>query len=69
MARLLRRRAWDVVHTHESKAGVLVRPSASSLRLPLVHSPHTYAYLTQAERGRGGARRLFTLICALFMRA
>jgi glycosyltransferase involved in cell wall biosynthesis len=61
LARLLRRREWDVVHTHEAKAGALVRPIAAALRLPLVHSPHTYAYLTQAQRGRGGARRALTL--------
>lgn len=61
LAALLRDGGWDVVHTHESKAGVLVRPLARAFGLPLVHAPHTYAYLTQEARGRGGARRTLTL--------
>jgi glycosyltransferase involved in cell wall biosynthesis len=54
---LLRRGGWDVVHTHESKAGALARPLARAAGLPVVHSPHMLAYTTQAIRGRGEARR------------
>ena len=60
IARLLQRRRWDVVHTHESKAGVLARPVAHRLGYAVVHSPHTYAYMTQELRGRGAARRMLT---------
>ena len=61
LARLLLRGDWDVVHTHEAKAGALARPLAAALGYPVVHAPHTYPYMTQADRGRGPGRRLLTL--------
>lgn len=63
LVRLLARRRWDIVHTHGNKAGVLARPLAHALRMPVVHSPHSYAYLSQRQRPRPGmeARRALTL--------
>lgn len=61
LAALMRLRRWDLVHSHESKAGVLARPPARALGLAVVHSPHTYAYATQALRGRGEPRWRLTL--------
>lgn len=52
----LRRRRWDVVHTHGNKAGVLARPGARIAGMPVVHTPHGFAYATQDRRPRPGAR-------------
>jgi glycosyltransferase involved in cell wall biosynthesis len=34
------------VHTHSAKAGVLGRPIAAARRVPLVHSPHCFPFLS-----------------------
>src|SRR5919206_3602753 len=62
LARLLRRRRPDLVHTHSAKAGVIGRPVAAALRVPVVHSPHCFPFLTLQYSARrrafaaGGAR-------------
>lgn len=63
LARLLRADRWDVVHTHGNKAGVLARPLASRQGLPVVHTPHSFAYASQRWRPRRGQelRRSLTL--------
>lgn len=63
LANLLRSRRWDVVHTHGNKGGVLARPLARILGLPVVHSTHGFDYLTQRARPRQSteARRKLTL--------
>lgn len=63
LRRFLRERRWDVVHTHGNKAGVLARPLAHRLGLPVVHAPHSFAYISQEHRPRRGqaARRALTL--------
>jgi glycosyltransferase involved in cell wall biosynthesis len=43
---LLRRRRPDLVHTHSAKAGALGRPTAALLRVPAVHSPHCFPFLS-----------------------
>lgn len=60
---LLRRGQWDVVHTHGNKGGVLGRAAAARFGVPVVHSPHGFAYLSQRRRARRGAeaRRQLTL--------
>lgn len=63
LARLLAPRRWDVVHTHGNKGGLLGRPLARMLGMPVVHSPHGFAYLSQRHRPRRGIelRRALTL--------
>ncbi len=53
----------DVVHTHSNKAGVLGRLAARVAGVPVVHSAHGFAFLSQAARPRRGqrARRALTL--------
>lgn len=46
LARLLRTGRFDLVHTHSAKAGVLGRLVAAPLRVPLVHSPHCFPFLS-----------------------
>jgi glycosyltransferase involved in cell wall biosynthesis len=46
LAKLLRRRRPDLVHTHSAKAGVIGRPIAAALRIPVVHSPHCFPFLS-----------------------
>lgn len=46
LAALLHRRRPDLVHTHSAKAGALARPVAAALRLPVVHSPHCFPFLS-----------------------
>jgi glycosyltransferase involved in cell wall biosynthesis len=63
LARIIRRGNYDVVHTHSNKAGVIARPIARLLGVPLVHTPQGFAYTTQEHRPRRGqgARRALTL--------
>jgi glycosyltransferase involved in cell wall biosynthesis len=46
LTRLLAGRRFDLVHTHSAKAGVLGRLAAAARRVPLVHSPHCFPFLT-----------------------
>src|SRR5256885_14940052 len=52
-----------VVHTHGNRAGLVARPLATALRTPVVHSPHSFAYVSQRHRPRPGIelRRALTL--------
>ena len=50
LRRLMRGRRFHVVHTHSSKAGVLGRVAALSAGTKkLVHTPHSFAFLHNAE--------------------
>ncbi len=42
--RMLSRRQPDLVHTHASKAGMLGRRAARALGIPVVHTPHVFAF-------------------------
>lgn len=54
IARVLRERRPDVVHTHSSKAGVLGRRASMTTGIGVrVHTPHTFAFLFGALFGRG----------------
>ena len=54
IARVLRERRPDVVHTHSSKAGVIGRRASMSTGIGVrVHTPHTFAFLFGALFGRG----------------
>lgn len=56
IARVLRERRPDVVHTHSSKAGVLGRRASLTTGIGVrVHTPHTFAFLFGALFG--GAKR------------
>jgi glycosyltransferase involved in cell wall biosynthesis len=54
LAATLRSGRWDVVHTHGDKAGVFGRAAARLTGVPLVHSPHGFAYVSQRWRPRAG---------------
>ncbi len=54
--RVIRQGAFDVVHTHSSKAGFLGRLAARAAGVPtIIHTPHTYAF----EMGVGRIRKAF----------
>ncbi len=54
IARVLKERNPDVVHTHSSKAGVIGRRASMSTGVGVrVHTPHTFAFLFGALFGRG----------------
>ena len=44
LARLIRRERFDLVHTHGSKAGFIARVAAIGSRVPVVYSPHNFAF-------------------------
>ncbi len=44
LARLLRSGNYDLVHAHGSKAGFLVRMAALGTKLPVVYTPHAFAF-------------------------
>ncbi|HEX2184081.1 MAG TPA: glycosyltransferase family 4 protein [Chloroflexota bacterium] len=54
LARLIRRRRYDVVHAHSSIAGAVARPAVllSGRRPGVVYTPHGFAFLTPGGRGR-----------------
>ena len=60
LARLLRRLRPDLVPTHSAKAGAIGRPIAAALRIPVVHSPHCFPFLSlhYGARRRAFAERL-----------
>jgi glycosyltransferase involved in cell wall biosynthesis len=62
LAATMRAGPWDLVHTHGNKGGVLGRLSARLAALPVVHTPHGFAYRSQASRERRaqGLRRALT---------
>lgn len=44
LARLLRREHFDLVHAHASKPGFLTRLAALGLDVPVIYSPHCFAF-------------------------
>jgi glycosyltransferase involved in cell wall biosynthesis len=67
LAALLRRRRPQLVHTHSAKAGALGRPVAAALRVPVVHSPHCFPFLSlhHGPRRRAFAARVERLLAPL----
>jgi len=62
LRQLIRHGGFDVVHTHSSKAGALGRAAAHLGRGPaVVHTPHSFAFLHDAEFSRL-KRRLYLLV-------
>ena len=56
LRRLLARGRYDLVHVHDTKAGVLGRLAAAATRTPAVYSPHSFAHTGQRFRPRRGRR-------------
>lgn len=67
LAALLRRRRPHLVHTHSAKAGALGRPVAAAFRMPVVHSPHCFPFLTlqYGPRRRAFAARVERMLAPL----
>jgi len=60
IARLIRRRGYRIVHTHNSKAGLLGRIAARAVGVPaVIHTVHGWAF-DQAETS--GARALYRVL-------
>lgn len=73
LVRCLRRRRFDIVHTHSSKAGFLGRLAARRAGIPgVAHTPHAFAFQGSSNRllrrlyqaaERFAARRMNVLVC------
>jgi glycosyltransferase involved in cell wall biosynthesis len=72
LVRLMRAQAFDLVHCHSAKAGVLGRLAARMARTPVVYSPHCFPFVgpwgfarrqfsTRVERALG--RRSDAIVC------
>jgi glycosyltransferase involved in cell wall biosynthesis len=44
LARLIRRERFDLIHAHGSKAGFIARLAAMGSRVPVIYSPHNFAF-------------------------
>jgi glycosyltransferase involved in cell wall biosynthesis len=61
LARIVRETRVDLVHAHSSKAGAVARLArAGAPRVPLVYTPHGYAFAGHFERS--SQRRLYRLL-------
>lgn len=49
---IMRREAFDVVHSHNAKAGVLARLAARSVPAPAIYSPHCFPFVAPYSRPR-----------------
>ena len=58
--RLVRSRKFDLVHAHGSKAGFLARVSAAGSGIPVVYSPHGFAF--DAGNASRFVRYIYTLV-------
>jgi glycosyltransferase involved in cell wall biosynthesis len=60
---LVLRGSFDLVHAHAQKAGLLARPVARALGVPVLYSPHSFVYRSQVLRARryGELRRRLNL--------
>jgi len=61
LAALLREGAFDLLHAHGQKAGVLARLAARRAGVPALYTPHSLIYRTQLLRPRPSARARFVL--------
>lgn len=61
LSAVLRSGAFDVVHTHAQKGGLLGRLAARRAGVPSIYTPNSLVYRTQAVRPRPGARARFVL--------
>jgi glycosyltransferase involved in cell wall biosynthesis len=63
--RLLRRERYDIVHTHNSKAGVIGRVAARLADVPIaVHTAHTISFAASTSRLANWAYRVADRACA-----
>lgn len=63
--RLVRHRSVDVIHAHSAFGGLYARLAVRSTRVPIVYTPHCYAFLRQDRRGW---RALFRMVETLLAR-
>jgi len=65
LARFIRSKAFDLIHAHGSKAGFIVRLAVIGTRVPIIYSPHGFAFQTP---GYSWKKRLYVFIESLAAR-
>jgi len=60
LSALLRAGQWQVLHAHDSRAGVLGRPVARAAGVPVVYNAQSFAHLAQRAQGTGRSRYALT---------
>lgn len=66
LARLVRKGRFDVIHTHQSKAGILGRLAAGGGRRIVVHTVHMPSFGPEYGPARSSAFRAAERVCARF---
>jgi glycosyltransferase involved in cell wall biosynthesis len=58
LRQVVARGGFDLVHAHSSKAGLLARPVAATLRVPTVYTPHCYGFLMEGRGAEGAVAKV-----------
>jgi glycosyltransferase involved in cell wall biosynthesis len=69
LARLIRRERFDLVHAHGSKAGFIARVAAIGSRVPVVYSPHNFAFHAGVPRWQAHIYAFVERLAARFLTA
>ncbi len=64
LIRLLNSRRYDLVHAHGSKAGFLVRAAGIGTRLPVLYTPHCFAFHAETKGWKKNAIVLLERLAA-----
>jgi glycosyltransferase involved in cell wall biosynthesis len=55
LVRLARSGRYDLVHVHSSKAGAIARPAARTAGIPVLYTPHCFAFIGPQASARSAA--------------
>jgi glycosyltransferase involved in cell wall biosynthesis len=69
LARLIRREHFDLIHAHGSKAGFIARVAAIGSRVPVVYSPHNFAFHAGVPRWQAHIFAFVERLAARFLTA